>query len=859
MVESDEVVAGSEEELDKSVEDDVNDDEKIELLVDDVSEVESEVSRSNIELEDVEEVIELDIESDELEEVASGALEEEEANDEDVSDRELGSPAVLVVETAEMTDDSDEVEGVTPGAAEEVDSNEDASEEVLVLLADDDSDVMTWVAIPLVVLEDAEVDKIEDEGKVELEMVVVDSAVELAEDVVKLEKDDSELAIKLAGSIIGLEERDSPVELDEEESDELAVASAELSELDTDDELRSEFNEEREEVAPVVGDSVDVEARLAGSIVGEADGELLVDVVTEDETDVTGVASSELDWGAVEVDSVVEVLVSDGMEDPVKVAAELDDDRESLSEVLEVVELENVLAEEDVGMIEIPSELVSKLTEVGSVIETLVVTEEEEPVELEEERGTLSEVLETLSVKVLCDVESRLSGLIVGLGEEKVVLEISNEVELEVALMDFEVARLRLDEEPEEISEASEVVEESTIKDDLIESELSLLEILEGSTVDEDVVLVMDDNASDAIVELDAEGAPDELLESKDEELVSVLAVVDSEDVESSIGLEVDCELGSEVALLDTEELSDEDTELVVVESLDVDSKVLISTVLRVLVDEDELLEEIDVDRGLGSEVETLDTGELPLVEVPLDVGSNVSGSIVVAVVEDSDEEPDEELVEVSSTESLIDVTVVAELRVSVADGVCGSLLVVELEPDEDVGVKVVESLDEITEALLSTPDDEMLDVGDSVSRPIVSEELVDSKDDEVIGVEVDSVIKVLETADSTLNEVLVDDCWPSELVIDKVVVAAESFKSLDEDDVAPERSLLEVVGSSVVDSDVELGSNVLGLTVILTLEDVEDSVEAASDEEIADRSELLDDEEDNSASKEIDETEMTE
>ncbi|KAL2876090.1 hypothetical protein SGCOL_008629 [Colletotrichum sp. CLE4] len=322
------VVAGPEEELDESVEDDVDDDGKIESLVDDVSEVESEVSTSNVALEEVEEVIELDIESDELEEVASGALEEEEeeANDEDVSDRELGSPAVLVVDPAEV---GNEAEGVTPGAAEEVDSDEDASKEVLVVLADDDSDVVAWVAASLVVLKDAEVEEVEDAVKVELEMVVVDSAVELAKDVVELEKDDSELAIRLAGSIVGLEERDSPVELDEEESDELDVASAELSESDTDDELRVEV-EEREEVAPVVGDSVDVEARLAGSVVGAA-GELLVDVVTGDEIDVTGVASSELDWGVVEVDSAVEVLVGDEMEDPVKLAAEPDDDRELLS------------------------------------------------------------------------------------------------------------------------------------------------------------------------------------------------------------------------------------------------------------------------------------------------------------------------------------------------------------------------------------------------------------------------------------------------------------------------------------------------------------------------------------------------
>ncbi|KAK1701155.1 hypothetical protein BDP55DRAFT_722397 [Colletotrichum godetiae] len=177
-----------------------------------------------------------------------------------------------------MTDNSDEAEGVTPGAAEEVDSDEDASKEVLVVLADDDSDVVTWVAASLVVLKDAEVEEVEDAGKVELEMVVVDSAVELAKDVVELEKDDSELAIRLAGSIVGLEERDSPVELDEEESDELDVASVELSESDTDDELRFEL-EERGEVAPVVGDSVNVEARLAGSIVGAADDELLVDVV----------------------------------------------------------------------------------------------------------------------------------------------------------------------------------------------------------------------------------------------------------------------------------------------------------------------------------------------------------------------------------------------------------------------------------------------------------------------------------------------------------------------------------------------------------------------------------------------------
>ncbi|KAG7058587.1 hypothetical protein JMJ77_0005960 [Colletotrichum scovillei] len=68
-----------------------------------------------------------------------------------------------------------------------------------------------------------------------------------------------------------------------------------------------------------------------------------------------------------------------------------------------------------------------------------------------------------------------------------------------------------------------------------MESEPSLLRTPEESAADEDVLLVMDDNGSDVTVKLDADKTPDELLNSKDEELVSVPVVADTIDVGSKV------------------------------------------------------------------------------------------------------------------------------------------------------------------------------------------------------------------------------------------------------------------------------------------------------------------------------------
>ncbi|KXH30039.1 hypothetical protein CSIM01_00753 [Colletotrichum simmondsii] len=764
---------------------------------------------------------------------------------------EAGSEAELDESVEEANDDEEkievlidedsDVEGVTPGAVAEVDDDEDVGEEVLVVLADDDSDRVVEVSALLVALEDAEVKEAEDESKVELEIVNVISAVELTEDVDKLEEDDSELGTKLAGSAGGeLEDRDSPIEVDDEESEKLDVASTELSELDSDEELRSEIDEEREDVKPVVGNSVDVETRLAGSIVGDEDGD--VDVVTDEDIDVTDAASSELDWGVEEVDMTIEVLVGEDTEDSVELAIELDGDRESLSEELEVVELKSrvagstvkeedsellvdVLVEESVGVIVISSELACELTESTSVIGMLIVTEEEGfvvlivdvAVETEDDSKTLSKVLDALSVKVLCEVGSRLSGLIVRLGEAAIVLETSEEEEAtsDVELTEVAVMVLELVEVPEEGSKASNVVDEFTFADEcgieegdpsisvelepcsvdglddvnsrllgstvtledetsvkepsdvvvvlsrvgllesdcgkvdvgvgveasapleveellpslvgrlveegsvfrstatleleVMESEPSLPRTPEESAADEDVLLVMDDNGSDVAVKLDADETPDELLDSKDEKLVSVPVVADTIDVGSKV-------LISAVACV----LEEDDESSIELE------------------DEDESSGDIEINDVLGPEAEMLVAVKISLEKVLVELGSKVSGSSVVAVIEVEDENSAEELVEVSFSESLVDAIVVAALGVDVSDGDCELLLVVDSESNEDVGLRRAESLDEITDVLLSTPDKKLLDVivGDSVSRPIVSKELEYNRDDEEIGVE---------------------------------------------------------------------------------------------------------------------------
>ncbi|UQC83502.1 uncharacterized protein CLUP02_08997 [Colletotrichum lupini] len=568
----------------------------------------------------------------------------------------------------ELTENPDEVEGMASGAVGEVDDDdEDIGEEVLVVLADDDSDREVGDPAVFVALEDVGVKEVEDGSKFELEIVIVIPVVELTEDVHKLEEDDSELETKLAESTDGgLEDRDSPVEVDDEESDELDKASTELSKLGSGEELRSEIDEEREDVKPVVGDSVNVETRLAGPIVGDKYGD--VNVVTDEDVDVTDAASSELDWVVGEVDMTVEVLVDEDTEDSLELAIELDDDREPLSEELEVVELKSrvagstvkekdsellvdMLAEESIGVVAISPEPACELTEVDSVTEILIVTEEGDSVELivdvavelEDDSKTLSEVLNALSVKVLCEVGSRLSGLIVRLDEAAIVLETSEEEEatFDVELTEVAVMVLELVGEPEEVSKTSKAVNEFTFADDcgineddssisvelkpcsvdglddvdsrlfgstvtledeksvkelsdvvavissvrlievdcgkvdvgvgvnesapleveelisclvgrvveeasvsrltvtlefeVMKSELSLLRVLDESAADEDAVLVMDEDGSDVAVELDADETPDELVSSNVEELVSVAVIADTIDVDSKV------------------------------------------------------------------------------------------------------------------------------------------------------------------------------------------------------------------------------------------------------------------------------------------------------------------------------------
>ncbi|KAI3557484.1 hypothetical protein CABS02_02143 [Colletotrichum abscissum] len=631
------VVVGLEAKLDERVEEANEDEEKVEVLIDENSDVGSD--------------------SDELEEVASGAIEDEGG--------EFGSMDVLIDDGSEG---GNEVEGMTSGAVEEVDDDDkDIDEEVLVVLADDDWDREVGDSAVVIALDDVGVKEAEYGSKLELEIVIVIPVVELTEDVHKVEEDDSELETKLAGSTDGgLEDRDSPVEVDDEESDKLDKASTELSKLGSGEELRSEIDEEREDVKPVVGDSVDVETRLAGPIVGDEYGD--VNVVTDEYIDVTDAASSELDWVVGEVDMTVEVLVDEDTEDSLELAIELDGDREPLSEELEVVELKSrvagltvkekdsellvdMLAEESVGVVAISSEPACELTEVDSVTEILIVTEEGDSVELivdvavelEDDSKALAEVLDALSVKVLCEVGSRLSGLIVRLDEAAIVLETSEEEEatFDVELTEVAVMVLELVGEPEEVSKTSKAVDELTFADDcgideddssisvelepcsvdglddvdsrlfgstvtledeksvkelsdvvavissvrlievdcgkvdvgvgvnesapleveelvsslvgrvveeasvsrltvtlefeVIKSELSLLRVLEESAADEDAVLVMDDNGSDVAVELDADETPDELVNSNVEELVSVAVIADTIDVDSKV------------------------------------------------------------------------------------------------------------------------------------------------------------------------------------------------------------------------------------------------------------------------------------------------------------------------------------
>lgn len=275
--------------------------------------------------------------------------------------------------------------------------------------------------------------------------------------------------------------------------------------------------------------------------------------------------------------------------------------------------------------------------------------------------------------------------------------------------------------------------------------------------------------------------------------------------------------------------------------------------------DEDESPDEIDVDGGLGLEAEILAIEKVSLEEVLVEVGSKVSGSSIVSVLEVNDENSAKELVEVSSAKSLVDVTVVAELRVDVADGDWGLLLAAEPESNDDVGLGRAESLDGVADVLLSTSGNELLDVlvGDRVSRPIVSKELEDNRDNGAIDVEVDLVAKVLEMVDSLPDDALADDVTsPSKLVVKEVEEAARSVRSLDDNvDVDEEisgDSPSVVVGSSVVETEVELVRSVSGFTVKVSLEEVKDSVKTSNDEDLVDTSELLDDVKETPTSEEV-------
>lgn len=85
------------------------------------------------------------------------------------------------------------------------------------------------------------------------------------------------------------------------------------------------------------------------------------------------------------------------------------------------------------------------------------------------------------------------------------------------------------------VGEGSVFRSTATLELEPMESEPSLLRTPEESAADEDVLLVMDDNGSDVTVKLDADKTPDELLNSKDEELVSVPVVADTIDVGSKV------------------------------------------------------------------------------------------------------------------------------------------------------------------------------------------------------------------------------------------------------------------------------------------------------------------------------------
>ncbi|KAI3535190.1 hypothetical protein CSPX01_11560 [Colletotrichum filicis] len=588
-----------------------------------------------------------------------------------------------------------EVEGTTSGAVGEVDDDDkDIDEEVLVVLADDDCDREVGDSAVVVALDDVVVKDAEYGSKLVLESVIVIPVVELTEDVHKLEEDDSELETKLAGSTDGgLEDRDSPVEVDDEESDKLDKASIELSKLGSGEELRPEIDEEREDVKPVVGDSVDVETRLAGPIVGDKYGD--VNVVTDEDVDVTDAASFELDWLIVDV------------------AVELEDDSKTLSEVLNALSVK-VLCEvgsrlsglivsmdEAATVLETSEEEEAtfdvELTEVAVMVLELVGEPEEvsktskavdeftsaDDCGINEDDSSISVELEPCSVDGLDDVDSRLFGSTVTLEDEKSVKELSDVVAVisSVRLIEVDCGKVDVgvgvnESAPLEVEElisslVGRVVEEAsvlrltvTLEFEVMKSELSLLRVLEESAADEDAVLVMDDDGSDVAVELDADETPDELVNSNVEELVSVAVIADTIDVDSSS---------------------------------------------------------------------------------------------VVAVLEINDETAAEELVKVSFAESLVDMIVVAGLGVDVADGDCELLLFVDSESNEDVGLRRAESLSEITDVLLSTPGKVLLDVlvGDKVSRPIVSKELEDNRDDEGIDVGVNSVTKVL---DSSPDDALADD-----------------------------------------------------------------------------------------------------
>ncbi|OHE99764.1 hypothetical protein CORC01_04900 [Colletotrichum orchidophilum] len=471
----------------------------------------------------------------------------------------------------------------------------------------------------------------------------VESAVELVEDAAEVEDDNSELEIKLVGSINGLEDSGSPVEIDAEDNDALDVTSAGLAGLDSDVELLSELDEGAEDVASIV------------------------DVLADEELDVVIVISSELASELTYVESIPKVLVRDDEEDSVELAREV-------------------------------------------------------AVKLGEDRETLSEVLELLSVKVLCEIGSWLAGSIVGLGEEGVALETSEEVDaiLEVELEEIEVATIRLIEETDEVSKVSEAVEESAIKVDnelddssmSVELEFCPIDVIddvenkvfgsgvaledeepatklsavvvetprvtlleEGVGCSEVVVEIRFDVSellelealSSSLVEvlLEENGVPRlaSLLEVEVVEL-SLLEELEESTTDEGVMLAVDSNVSDTNVELDEDDASDVWLDsrdgklvsgLVVIELVDVGRNVSISAVIRVLEKEDESSEELDVGGVLKSEVGMLDTEEPSLEELPIDDGSNVPVSRVVDVIEERDEKSTEELADAPSTRSLVE------------------------------------------------------------------------------------------------------------------------------------------------------------------------------------------------------------